>query len=107
MAILLPRLAIDRWRHTEHCRKGEGADARPTVLIEETAHGPRIAAANDAGLAVGARRGMRLADARALCPSLKAVSGDPAGDLAFLRRLTLWAQRWGPDRKSTRLNSSH
>lgn len=96
MAIWLPRLAIDRWRHTEHCRKGEGADARPTVLIEETAHGPRIAAANDAGLAAGARRGMRLADARTLCPSLKAIPGDPAGDLAFLRRLALWAQRWGP-----------
>jgi protein ImuB len=96
MAVWLPRLAIDRWRHAEHCRKGEGADAVPTVLTEETAHGPRIAAANDAGLAAGARLGMRLTDARTLCPALKAVPGDPEGDLAFLRRLALWAQRWGP-----------
>lgn len=40
--------------------------------------------------------GTLLADARALCPELAAAPGDPAGDLAFLERLALWAQRWGP-----------
>ena len=39
---------------------------------------------------------MLLADARALCPDLVAVSADPAGDLAALEKLALWAQRWGP-----------
>ncbi len=39
---------------------------------------------------------MLLADARALCPQLAAVPADPAGDLAFLEKLALWAQRWGP-----------
>ena len=39
---------------------------------------------------------MLLADARALCPELTAVPGDPAGDLASLEKLALWAQRWGP-----------
>lgn len=39
---------------------------------------------------------MLLADARALCPDLAAVPGDPAGDLALLEKLALWAQRWGP-----------
>ena len=39
---------------------------------------------------------MRLADARALCPELKVAPADPAGDLAFLEDLALWAQRWGP-----------
>jgi len=72
MAIWLARLAIDRWRHNA----GEGADAEPTVLTTETAHGPRIDAANDAGLAAGAKAGMRLADARALCPGLKTGSAD-------------------------------
>ena len=66
------------------------------MLIAETAHGPRIEAANDAGLAVGARPGMRLADARALCPALKTAPSDPDGDRAFLETLALWAQRWGP-----------
>jgi len=96
MAIWLPRLAIDRWRHAEHCRAGEGADASPVALIEDTAHGPRITAANDTALAAGVRAGMRLADARTLYPALKPFPADPEGDLAFLRRLTAWAQRWGP-----------
>ncbi len=39
---------------------------------------------------------MLLADARALCPDLAAIPGDPAGDLALLEKLALWSQRWGP-----------
>jgi protein ImuB len=96
LSIWLSRLAIDRWRLAENCASGEGADAEPLVLIAETAHGPRIEAANDAGLAAGARPGMRLADARALCPALKTAPSDPEGDRAFLEALALWAQRWGP-----------
>jgi protein ImuB len=109
MAIWCARLAIDRWRLVEGCPKdgaedetavgageGEGADARPFALITETAHGPRIAAANRAALAGGARAGMMLADARTLCPELAVRPSDPAGDLAFLEDLALWAQRWGP-----------
>jgi len=37
-----------------------------------------------------------LADARTLCPALRAVPADPAGDLDFLEKLAVWAQRWGP-----------
>ena len=37
-----------------------------------------------------------VADARTLCPALKVAAGDPAGDLAFLERFAVWAQRWGP-----------
>ncbi len=39
---------------------------------------------------------MMLADARALCPSIQTAPADPAGDLAGLEKLALWAQRWGP-----------
>ena len=39
---------------------------------------------------------MLLADARALCPDLVTAPADPAGDLAALEKLALWAQRWGP-----------
>jgi protein ImuB len=92
LAIWLARLSVDRWRRASTPE----ADAEPTALVLETAHGPRITAANDAGLAAGARVGMLLADARALCPDLAAVPADPAGDLAMLEKLALWAQRWGP-----------
>ena len=96
MAIWACDLPLDRWRHSENCKSGEGADAQPLALITETAHGPRINAANAAGHAEGAGRGMMLADARTLCPQLEVRPSDPAGDLAFLERLAVWAQRWGP-----------
>jgi protein ImuB len=96
LSIWLMHLAIDRWRLGESCAPGQGADAIPLALIAETAHGQRIAAANAAGLAAGARPGMMLADARALCPMLAVAPSDPAGDLALLESLALWAQRWGP-----------
>ena len=96
MAIWLRQLAIDRWRLSERLAPGEGADAAPLVLVGETARGVRIAAANAAGLAAGAAPGMMLADARTLCPALSVRPSDPAGDLAFLEKLALWAQRWGP-----------
>lgn len=96
LSIWCARLAIDRWRLAEGCARGEGADAEPLALITETAHGPRIDAVNDAAMAAGARKGMMLADARTLCPSLKVAPSDPAGDLDALESLALWAQRWGP-----------
>lgn len=96
MAIWCSRLAIDRWRHSENCRPGEGRDAQPLALIGETAHGPRLAALNAAALALGLHAGMLLADARGICPDLLTEPADPQGDAAFLERLALWAQRWGP-----------
>lgn len=96
LSLWLPRLPVDRWRQAIGCAPGEGPDALPTALITETAHGPRIDAANAAGLAAGVRPGMMLADARTLCPQVQIAPSDPAGDLAFLERLALWAQRWGP-----------
>ncbi|KPF65084.1 DUF6504 family protein [Porphyrobacter sp. AAP60] len=96
LSIWVARLSVDRWRLALAPDDRGAADAAPTALIAETAHGPRIVAANDAGLVAGACAGMLLADARALCPQLDAVPADPAGDLAFLEKLALWAQRWGP-----------
>ncbi len=96
MAIWCADLALDRWRHSEGCQRGEGPDAAPLALITETAHGPRIDAANPAARAAGAAKGMMLADARTLCPAIEVRPSDPAGDLAFLERLALWAMRWGP-----------
>lgn len=96
MAIWCLQLAIDRWRLDEGCAEGQGADAQPLALVGETAHGPQISAVNRAGHDAGARPGMMLADARTLCPALAVRPADPAGDLAFLEKLALWAQRWGP-----------
>lgn len=92
LSLWLPALAMDRWRLAH---EDEG-DTQPRVLIADTAHGPRIEAVNRAGAVAGARRGMMLADARTLCPALLTAPADPAGDLAFLEHLAIWAMRWGP-----------
>lgn len=92
LSIWCADLVIDRWR----LNAGGEADDKPLVLIAETAHGPRIEAVNRAGLAAGARHGMMLADARTLCPSIATAPSDPTGDCAFLEKLAVWAQRWGP-----------
>ena len=95
MAIWCARLSVDRWRLSLG-DEGEAANAEPTVLITETAHGPRIHAVNTAGHTAGARVGAMLADARTICPVIKTAPADPAGDLALLEKLAVWAQRWGP-----------
>ncbi|MEO0644192.1 MAG: DNA polymerase Y family protein, partial [Pseudomonadota bacterium] len=94
-------MSVDRWRLAQGhdgraCERGEGADADPVALITETAHGPRIASVNAAARDAGAQAGTMLADARALCPAIKVAAADPEGDLAFLEKLAVWAQRWGP-----------
>ncbi|MFZ1741749.1 MAG: DNA polymerase Y family protein, partial [Pontixanthobacter sp.] len=96
LSIWLARLSVDRWRLFNGLKRGEGADALPTALITETAHGPRIDSANDAGLGAGARKGMMLADVRTLCPHIQVAPSDPAGNLEALEKLAIWAQRWGP-----------
>ena len=92
LSIWLRALAMDRW----YLAHGDAPRDRPRVLIVDTAHGPRIEAANRAGTAAGARVGAMLADARTLCPDIATAPADPAGDLAFLEQLAVWAQRWGP-----------
>lgn len=100
LSIWLARLSVDRWRLSlgpeQTHDAGEGDDARPTALITETAHGLRIDAVNDAARAAGAQPGTMLADARTICPEIAIAPSDPAGDLDFLEKLSIWAQKWGP-----------
>lgn len=62
----------------------------------ETRHGPVIHAANETAIALGARSGMRLTDARALNPSLAIEIADPLAEAAQLEQMALWASRWSP-----------
>src|SRR6187401_3524745 len=89
-SIFLPALAIERWS-----RFAEALDAA-TALVIEAAHGPLIHAVTPAAATRGAHPGMRLTDARALDPKLRAEAADPAGDAALLKRLARWSGRWSP-----------
>ena len=55
-----------------------------------------IHAVGAAACARGVREGARVVDARAIHTDLCVELADPAGDLAALDRLALWARRWGP-----------
>lgn len=96
MAIWCAQLSVDRWRLSRADDGRVNEEEPPTVLITDTAHGPRIDAVTPEAYAVGARVGQMLADARALYPQLQTAPSDPAGDLTFLEKLALWAQAWGP-----------
>lgn len=92
LSLWLPELAMDR----HQLLRGPEEKGQPLVLIADTAHGPRIEAVGRPAAEAGARVGMMLADARALCPAIATAPCDPAGDRAFLEQLAVWAARWGP-----------
>ena len=53
-------------------------------------------ALNDAARAAGLHRGQSHADACAILPALISAPAEPARDLAMLKRLALWAERFSP-----------
>ena len=100
LSIWLSRLAIDRWRLGERLPAAGadgGADADPARADRrDRARSADRPPSTPRGSPPARAAGMMLADARALCPQIQVAPSDPAGDLAFLERLALWAQRWGP-----------
>jgi protein ImuB len=92
LSLWLRTLAMDRYR----LMHGAEDPGRPRVLIADTTHGSRIEAIGTTAAVEGARVGMMLADARAVCPHLATAAYDKVGDLAFLEQLAAWAMRWGP-----------
>lgn len=71
----------------------EGA---PFALVEGGAHGLTLLALNRAARAAGLYRGQSHADARAILPDLLSAPAEPERDLAALKRLALWAERYSP-----------
>ena len=68
----------------------------PLLLIRKI-NGADIVVAGCAKAAMlGLNAGMRLADARALCPQVRTEICDPAADHADLQHLALWARRYSP-----------
>jgi protein ImuB len=68
----------------------------PFALVDKGPHGLSLSALNDAARAAGLYRGQSHADARAILPSLITAPAEPERDLAMLRRLALWAERFSP-----------
>lgn len=74
----------------------QGGEIRPAAALRAVGQSLRVAAMDLAAERTGLRVGMAAADARALCPDLRALSSDPAADAAFARHIARWAGRYGP-----------
>lgn len=70
----------------------------PFALVESSARGVAITAANAAAMATGIHAGQMLADARAVFPGLLTSAAEPKRDTLALTQLALWLGRYGPCR---------
>ena len=77
-------------------RRNTAVTRHPMVFVQPVNGGDRVAACCPLAARYGLAVGMRLADARALCPTLQTHSYDAAADRADLRHLALWARRYSP-----------
>lgn len=89
LSIWFPRLASD---HALRRRPYDGAFA----LTLRSGNSDHLHCVNMAATAQGLRRGMALADARAVCPDLASRPADLPGEAAAVAALRRWAGRYAP-----------
>ena len=89
LAIWLPRLASE-------ISLRDRPVAGPFALIQRQGNADHLHCLNDAASACGLRRGMTLADARAMLPELCTRPADLARETQALTSLRRWAHRYAP-----------
>ncbi len=72
------------------------AETLPLVTVQKVKGAQRVAAVDVSASVRGLRPGMALADARALCPSLRVAEADPDADAALAARIVDWCRRFTP-----------
>ena len=87
---------MERWQRIQERQRQALQDDQAMALSVEGAHGPVIHSVNRAAHLAGITVGARVADMRALCPSLRVEFAEPEADREALHSLALWAQRWCP-----------
>ncbi len=97
LCLYFPHLSIDGLRRRDR-RRGAIDDPRPTIIAATTAHARReVSACCERASAAGVRRGMPLAEARALFRTpVRVEEHDPERCAALLRALAVRAQRFAP-----------
>jgi protein ImuB len=85
------------WLATERLRQTGESDGQQTLVLTSRYQGADyVDALCRRGHRRGLQIGMRLADARALCPDLVSRDSAPAADARDLHHLALWARRYSP-----------
>lgn len=92
-----PHLPIERLTR-ERLRAGYKPPPakKPFALVGSDTHGLTLSALNTSCRQDGLSPGMRLADARAICPALLTEPATPAKDARTLESLARWASRYSP-----------
>lgn len=91
LCLFFPRLMMDRLEREDAQRA-----AAPLAVVWEDRGHLYIAAANDPAREAGVRCGARMADARALLPTLRVVLDDSAADERVKQQLVEWCNRYSP-----------
>ncbi|MFM2422571.1 MAG: hypothetical protein RL291_1101 [Pseudomonadota bacterium] len=87
LALWLPFLPDDRWRHDARQRGAAIDESLPRVFTVKVRGATRIAAVDRRASALGLARKMTLADARARVPALDAIEHDPRANALYLEVL--------------------
>lgn len=99
VSVWFPDWPLDRLRRSQ---PGAIPGDEPFALVlagpEAGNRGQILHAVNEAARRAGLQRGLALADARAALPALLTRPAETARDRMALRRLALWAGRFGPRR---------
>ena len=97
VSVWLPHLPIERLtRESVNTGTTPPPVDRPYALIGSDAHGLTLTAVNGACLKNGLIVGMRLADARAICPQILTAPATPDKDAELLLALARWSSRYSP-----------
>lgn len=99
MALWLPYLSTERILRTRLGRSWRCAGAHegpPLIISRREGNAWRIAALDEQAEALGLRRGMGLADARAMHPQVEVVEADAPADRRLLEGLADWCDRYTP-----------
>jgi protein ImuB len=115
LSLSLPYLPTDRlhrqmlgraWRSTGRRDPPRGEEGRrpdrevknlpPLAVVAKIKSALRIVALDERAEKLGLTRGMALADARAMIPSLGVADDDPAADASLIEEIANWAERYTP-----------
>ncbi|MBL8582339.1 MAG: DNA polymerase Y family protein [Rhizobiaceae bacterium] len=99
LALWFPYLRTERVlrRRLSNAWRSLPATGRPPLVVSHRDRGAqRIAAVDEAAAALGLKRGMGIADARAMHPRIEVMEAEPEADRRLLEALADWCDRYTP-----------
>src|SRR5258707_2594104 len=100
LSLWLPRLPIDRIkrqlaRASDALVKNQSSN-NPSIVVAKQNNALQIFALDDAAARLGLEVGLPLANARAICPQLRAFDADEVSDAKTLNDIAEWCDRFTP-----------